>query len=450
MALFGKLRLAVRPRLTTEAYMSVGEISTTSSFLHQVRDAVWGTRGRRAVVGVIVCVLLATAILLLTSADMPTAEESARLEAANRASYYGFVHANPQPFDGTLVEGVLEVGDAQNHRGFFEDVYAYQAEDDQPFLVLLTAADFQPDLVVITPGGRHFAASILHRTDQQAAVANLRGPGTFRIVATSRAAEATGGYELSVERPSELTALAADGSIAEGNLRGTLRAGRYREAYALDLPVGNTVVITVTSTSFQPDVFILGPEGNITDQLGLERRSDSLSVVAARFTPSWSSGYTLVVTSEQPNRGGAYSVRVEGMRGVMDIVSTDPIYRTLGERSSFRNNRYLDEFRFLGGVDDVIVLEVRTSAFAPHVVLRRGERIIQEVRATGGVARIETVLNAESTYQVDVTSGAEMARGAYVLQMDVVPGPDSITADTLAPIRDHFQPVGPRAPDTLR
>ena len=116
--------------------------------------------------------------------------------AMQRAQWAAMMRRAPRPLSAGGVRDTLGPGDAQGPDDRYSDFYAYAATDSATFSVVVVSPDFAPDLAVRRPDGVTVAASTLLRTGQRAEVPDLRGPGRFEIIVTSRDPEATGGYEL--------------------------------------------------------------------------------------------------------------------------------------------------------------------------------------------------------------------------------------------------------------
>ena len=105
---------------------------------------------------------------------------------------------------------------------------------------------------------------------------------------------------------------------------------------------------------------------------------------------------------------------------------------SLGEESDYRDDRYLNQFRFEAGEGDELELVLRSEAFAPVLTLRGPGSISR--RVAGNPARLELTVPAEGTFTVGVTSGQANQTGDYTLQFtlredttrNVIYGPDAV------------------------
>jgi len=393
------------------------------------------------VAGVALAVLLGWAALALRGGPEQDPAELERQLAAARAGYSALVHARPVPLRGRST-GVLEDGDALSRDGHFEDVYAYTAADTAAFSFIATSEAFAPDLFVLAPDGRRVAASALLQTGHRAVVTGLRGRGRYRLVVTSRRPGMGGPYELSVERPPPPRTIEPDEEPDEDTLGtlGTPRAGRYEATYAIPVEADEALIVTVAARTFMPRLYVLGPEGDLTPRLNLERRpTDTLRTVAARFVPAWTAPYTLLVSSDERGARGAYTLTVEKMRTVIAIEPGRAFSKNLGERSGFRDNRYLDVYRFGAERGDRIVVELRTRAFEPRIVLRHGEEVLAE-----GVRRIEREAPASALFEVDVTSAEPNLTGDYTIAVTTTPptppAPDTSVVGPPVPVNPEDLP----------
>ena len=89
-------------------------------------------------------------------------------------------------------EGELGATDFRTPDGYYQDLYAFTADSSGRTLTFAAESDaFYPDLVVTTPDGREVEAETVLGDDEasdvrRVSVRSLRGPGTYRVLVSSR------------------------------------------------------------------------------------------------------------------------------------------------------------------------------------------------------------------------------------------------------------------------
>ena len=100
-----------------------------------------------------------------------------------------------------VTEGSLAEGDARGSGDRYEDRYAFAADSSGRVLTFVLASDdFRPDLVVVGPDGQRYEAEASGEDGERVVVSNLRGPGTFRLLVTSREPAGEGDYSIRVRQ----------------------------------------------------------------------------------------------------------------------------------------------------------------------------------------------------------------------------------------------------------
>ncbi|NNF57931.1 MAG: hypothetical protein HKN04_06785 [Rhodothermaceae bacterium] len=362
-------------------------------------------------------------------------EELVRLAASDQMAWRNYLRQDPAPLGAGLVTGALEATDALGPDDHLEDYYAFEATDDEPFSVVVTSAAFTPDLMVVTPDSQRMAASVLRATDHRAEVTGLAGAGRYFIAVTSRESGIEGPYELSAGAPRTLSRIGSnDSDESVLGVSEELRAERYENIHALELPPGRPAIITVAASAFRPRLYLLGPEGQVKEPWGSLLRLDAEGEHAAelRFEPGWDVPYTLLVSSEEPRARGSYTLKTEAIRTLTISTDGNPVSGELGKRSWFKNGRYVDTYRFEAFEGAYLIAEISAEGFAPKLALTLGDRPLVE-RTGGRAVRIEQQLDRSGTYALDVSSAEEGATGRYSLSvtMDTPEGPryQSFTTD---------------------
>jgi hypothetical protein len=352
---------------------------------------------------------------VIEATEGPTEEERQEQAARDRAMWAAMLRQSPTEIGADPIAGALGPGDAERTDDRYADYYVHQA-DSVAFSVLVTSDAFAPDVAVRLPDGTTVAASSLLQTDSRAEVEGLQGPGRFEIVVTSRAARATGAYELAV-----LPQGAADSVYVDGEARldtlggGPRRAGRFERIYGVSTDTDLPVLVRVVSSAFRPRVELLGPNGRVRDDSwSLERiaQGDSLYGVVARYLPGWEAPYRLLVSSEAEGATGPFALEAVSVP-IRDLAVGEAGQRSvLGDESWFRDGRYLDTYRVRIPKGQRTTIRVESEDFAPAFRVWRVERQsradVTEAMNEPGASAVEYEAELdEGEYFVEVTSGGE-------------------------------------------
>lgn len=348
--------------------------------------------------------------------------------ARARAEWAAVRRMAPEWLGREPVAGDLGPGDAERDDDRFADYYAFEA-DSLAFSVLVTSADFEPDLAVRLPDGQTVAATNLLRTATRAEVDGLAGPGRFEIVVTSRQPGARGAYEVAVVPAGPADSVRIDSPPRLDTLgTGPRRAGRYEQIYTVETGSDAPVIVRVVAEGFHPRLHLLGPNGEVRGSWRtLERTSseDGLHATLLRYLPGWDQPYRLLVSSEEPGARGPFALDVRGVP-IRDLPVGRDHDRTLGDESWLVGGRYVDTYRFWPREGEAAVVTVESSEFAPAYRLwtvegRRREAVAEEANRAGeGSVRGEHDLGG-GAYYLEVTSGGgekdTLRGGAYTVSV---------------------------------
>ena len=388
---------------------------------------------RRVLVGASAAAGLLVALWMLLPGDgRPADAVAVDAEAATaRAQWAAMMRRAPTALPAAGVRDTLGPGDAEGDDGRYSDYYTFAARDSAAFSVVVTSAEFAPDLAVRRPDGATIAASTLLRTDARAEVAELRGPGRFEIIVTSRDPRASGVYDLTAGASRAADSLYVD-EAPRGDTLGIgaadLRAGRFERVYGVVTPSDAPVVISVVSADFEPRVALIGPTGEVEGNWRTIEHvaGDSLVGVVLRYLPGWDAPYRLIVSSEQPGARGAFAVEARTLPTHQIPADGRPVAGTLGDGSWLSGYRYVDTYRVRVRAGVRTAIRVASDDVAPAFRLFRLER--RDDRAAAAAANPEGAMAVETEqalpageYVLEVTSGgtpADTARalgGAYTL-----------------------------------
>ena len=321
-----------------------------------------------------------------------------------------------------LTEGALGADDFEDDGGRYRDLYTFAADSSGKVLSFtVSSADFFPDLVVETPEGDRVEAETLEATDDEGTrtvrVVDLRGPGLYRALVTSRLPAATGGYSLRLRAENPVRPLTAGGSAVQAELGAfSERAeGFFRDRFQFAGVEGRQHTVTVRSSAFAPTVTVTGPGGAVRGETGRAG-----GVVTFVFTPSADGAHTAVVSSQSPAQRGAYSVQlaVEAEREEPAVVS-EPTGTVLRPGGGVRDSLAAGAsaaYVFRGRIGDRVVVEARADGFSPSLVLTGPDGTRAAASPDGDRARVRLTLPSAGTYRVVV--GAASGEGGYRLTLE--------------------------------
>ncbi len=351
---------------------------------------------------------------------------AARQEAQARAEWAAILRQSPEPLGDEVAVATLGPGDAQNPDGRYVDYLVHTRTDSATFSVVVTSADFEPDLSVRRPDGQTVASSNLLRTETRAEIGRLVGPGRFEIAVTTRTRRGEGTYEVSIVPTAAIDSLFVGDEPREDTLgAGARRAGRFERIYGVVGQADQPVVIRVVSPSFVPKLSLLGPSGEVVEGWrSIERRSsgDSLFGVLLRYIPGWDAPYRLLVSSERAGAGGPYVVEAQPIATHALRADGRGLTAALGDASWLVGPRYVDYYRFTARTGTRTTIRAASTELPPALRLWRLERSAS--RAAG------EVLNASGANAVEIAQALDA--GEYVLE--VTTG----GADTLAAIAGAY------------
>jgi hypothetical protein len=293
----------------------------------------------------------------------------------------------------------------------------------------VTSEDFFPDLVVELPDGSRVESETLSSDSEdgiqtgirRVAVRNLRGPGLYRVFLSTRQPQATGAYVLEIRQEQPMRTLVPNATpfAAELGTFSQQAEGFYRDTYQFQGVSGREHTVTVRSSAFAPAVTVTGSGGATRGETG--RAGGSITYT---FTPDRSGLHTVVVTSRDRAKKGAYTVqltveappRVETPTETPDVVTSStlrPNAAPLRDSLAVGQSR---AYSFRGRIGDRVTLDLRSEGFTPTLVLvgPDGQRIPAE--PDGDRARVRSTLTTEGTYRVLVGTMGE-ADGAFSLSL---------------------------------
>ena len=320
-----------------------------------------------------------------------------------------------------LVQGALTEDDFEDDGGRYRDLYTFAADSSGKVLTFrVSSDDFFPDLVVETPSGERVEAETVGSDDEgtrTVQIADLRGPGLYRALVTSRLPAATGSYALRLRQEDPVRPLAAGGSAVQAELgKFSERAdGFFRDRYEFSAAEGRQHTVTVRSSAFAPVVTVTGPGGTVRGETGRAG-----GVVTFVFTPTAAGTHTAVVTSQGRAQRGAYSVQLAVEAERPEVVEVEELTGTAlrpgaGVRDSLSAGGS-EAYVFRGRTGDRVLVEVRADGFSPSLVLTGPDGTRTAASPDGDRARVRLTLPSAGTFRVVV--GAASGEGGYRLTLE--------------------------------
>lgn len=346
---------------------------------------------------------------------------------------------------GQTVRGALAQGDRTLTSGEFQDTWTLNGRQGQQFEVRLTAADFDPYLLVRGPNS--FSADNDDDDTERGSrnsrlLIRLPADGEYRIIATSYRSGESGSYSLSLREASQAAApvpasapLAARGTIAIGQTQNgrlergdqQLPAGEFADSYSLSGTRGQRIDIRLEGTGFDPYVAISGPNSfsayNDDDMDATTTTTNSHLVV----TLPADGAYQIVATSFRSGETGSYRLSVASTTtvtaGAGASIAAQPV--SIGRATpgtlaagddTLQTGEFVDRYTFTGQRGQRVAVDMTSTAFDTYVqlVAPSGRQEENDDAAQGSTnSRIETVLTEDGAYTVLATSFERAMTGAY-------------------------------------
>lgn len=340
---------------------------------------------------------------------------------------------------GQTGAGRLALGDDRLDAGEYVDRWVFSGTPGETYEVRLNSGAFDSYLLVRGEGveeDNDDDASGRGSTNSRLQFV-MPADGEVRIYTTSYSADETGDYALQVARPGDDVAPApvirSAGTVAVGqSLTGTLddaaptlRSGEYMRAYAIRGRAGDRLEIRLRSTTFDPYVFITGPDdfslANDDDESGEDGTNSRLvvtlpadgeyQVVATSYEPGETGAFTLAVNAASPDQTPADATVLAFEDGIALTGSLSPGDERLDE------GQYVDVFQFSGRRGTRVAVTAESDAFDTNLFLLGPGDLAEnnDDGPDGTNSRIDVVLPADGVYDVAVTSYSGGETGAYRL-----------------------------------
>jgi hypothetical protein len=220
--------------------------------------------------------------------------------------------------------GSLAAGDEQSGDGKYTDRYNVTAAPGDRIVLDLRSSDFDTYLVLRGPGGENATNDDYEGSTRRSRIEHIAaGGGEYTVLVTSYSPNTTGDYGLSIEidQPSTVTQPATDlVSISPGQTRqGRLEAGDLTrdenipaDVYAFDGAPGQTIAIDLRSSSFDPYLRVVTPDGQSIDNDDFE---GSLQHSRIELPVSASGRYRIYASAYSSSASGAYDLALQQLTG---------------------------------------------------------------------------------------------------------------------------------------
>ncbi|MEZ4421844.1 MAG: caspase family protein [Gemmatimonadota bacterium] len=223
------------------------------------------------------------------------------------------------------------------------------------------------------------------------------------------------------------TASSSDGERVVVEESGTLRAGDARlesgefvDRFEIEAAPGDTLVADLTSSEFDPYLYVRSPSGQQTDNDDWEGDATHARI---ELPVDEAGTWTVAATSFQPGESGAYRVRIS-VRAGAGRQSDGPRIETgrleAGDET-LQSGEYVDTYAVEAQAGERLVVDLRSSELDPYLMLipPSGETV-QNDDFEGDARRsvIAQDLTVSGTYRVAVTSYQPGETGAYTLRIE--------------------------------
>lgn len=215
---------------------------------------------------------------------------------------------------GQFVNGSLTVEDCMslNRRERFVDRYTFNGSSGQRVDVLITAANFDTDLILLGPIGNVVVEDDDGGQGGEWISRTLTQDGTHTILITSAFSRTLGNYvfrpNLRCNAQPTGSGQIINGSLTVDDCMSVRRADRFADRYTFNAPAGQQVNISIPSANFDTHLILFGPIGNVVDEdddggQGGERISMTLSTAGT---------HTIEITSAFSRTLGSYTLTSTG------------------------------------------------------------------------------------------------------------------------------------------
>jgi len=328
--------------------------------------------------------------------------------------------------EGGVVSGRLEAGDGTLSSGEHMDGFIFEGVSGQEVVIDLRSGDFDPYLIVRTPGGEQFDNDD-HEGDagRSLLALTLDESGTYSVRATSYQPGEVGRYTVRMILQASIQAAgprAERGRLEAGD--STLQSGEYVDAYEFVGRPGQRVTIDLRSSDFDTYVILADPNG---EQQENDDAQDGIGHSLIETDLAEVGTYQVWVTSYEPGESGAYELTIEradvadGRPRENRDVSTLRVGGSANGQleagdQQLETGKYQDIYVFNGSAGQTVNVALTSPDFDTYVglVTPSGD-VIENDDFEGNTDRSEVklALTESGRYRVLVTSYAADEVGNY-------------------------------------
>ncbi len=347
---------------------------------------------------------------------------------------------------GQTVSGTLEATETKSDQSnAVADVFQISGRQGEQYTLTLTSEAFDPYLYVRGPG-----TLSQDNDDDGSGSYNSRlaitfpENGTAQVYVTSFSRNATGAYNLRLERtgeatpnvagnttPGQVTPIAAQalsGELAQGDA--TLPSGEFIDTYPLQGVAGQQVEISLASQAFDTYVALSGPGGfsqyNDDDTTNNTRNSRLVVTLPANGE------YTIHATSYAAGETGAYQLNIgpaqsttaadalQGGPGQTFAAGQTMNGELAAGDTTLQTGEFIDNYNFQGQAGQRVTIDMRSTAMDPYLILLApsgAQEDNDDVTPEDRNARIVTTLTETGNYRIGATSYQPGELGAYVVTL---------------------------------
>jgi len=227
--------------------------------------------------------------------------------------------------------GRLAAGDDTLRTGEYVDSYMIDARPGQHVTIDVSSSAFDTYLMLVPPRGERLWNDDVEGKPRHSVIeSDITEAGQYRVAVTSYKKGETGAYELRIDfgapptaagptvaRGRDLEAIAygetQDGSLSTDDAH--LSGGEYRDLYAFDGSAGDSVIVELQSSAFDPYLSLIPPGeagGDQIDNDDADNRQD-LSRVSVRLRAT--GRYRILATSYAADKTGGYRLSLRRATG---------------------------------------------------------------------------------------------------------------------------------------
>lgn len=323
------------------------------------------------------------------------------------------------------VTGELRDGDGTLSGGEYRDLHDFEGRAGDSIVLDLTSSAFDPYLMVLTPDGETFRNDDYDGSSTRSRLElTLTESGRYRVTVTSFAAGETGNYRL------ELPGATAEAAVVPvGTVSGRLEAGDDRladgaffDTHTFEGRSGQRVVVDLRSEDFDTVLQVVPPTRDVERNDDVSESSQNSRL---ELTLHESGTYRVRVTSFDSGMTGDYTLElpVEGGGAMAATPSTSGPRSERGRLQSGDDRvdgKYRDIHTFEGQPGEQMIVDLRSSAFDPYLVVRAPSGATQtndDFAGSTSRSQLELAIQERGTYRVEVTSYAADGTGAYELAL---------------------------------